>query len=127
MYGVVVLFVKLATAAALALVCLFVVLFVVINFFIAAWAACLCGRLIRSARHGTADNDDGHGGDLTRLRVICGACRAALADVRLGARSACVRVYISPLGWRMFGCLTVCSEPFVGGVRVVAGRVGAGG
>ena len=37
--------------------------------FIAALAACLCGWLIRSARHGTADNDDGHGDDATRLPV----------------------------------------------------------
>ncbi len=48
--------------------------------------------LIRSARHGLADNDDGHGDDATRLRVFDGAYRAALADVRFGARSACVRV-----------------------------------
>jgi hypothetical protein len=43
--------------------------FVVIDLFIAAMAACLCGWLIRSARHGTADNDDGHGHDATRMRV----------------------------------------------------------
>ncbi len=74
-YGVVLLFVKIATAAA-ALVRVFFVLFVVIDWFIAALAACLCGWLVCSARHGTADIDDGHGA----------------ADVRLGARSACVRV-----------------------------------
>ncbi len=33
----------------------------------------LCGWLIRSARHGTADNDDGHCDDATRLRVFGGA------------------------------------------------------
>jgi hypothetical protein len=37
-----------------------------------------------------------------------------------------------PLGWRVFGRWTVCPKPRVGGVRVggvhvVAGRVGAGG
>jgi hypothetical protein len=52
----------------------------------------LCGWLIRLARHGTADNDDGHCDDVTRLRVFDGACWAALADVRLGARRPCVRV-----------------------------------
>ncbi len=62
MYGVVLLFVKIATAA-------FVVLFVVIDSFIGALAAGLCGWLIRSARHGTAVNDDGHGDDATRLCV----------------------------------------------------------
>ncbi len=67
-------------------------LFVVIDLFIAALAACLCGWLIRSARHGTADNNDGHGDDATRLRVFGGACWAALADVRLRARSLCVHV-----------------------------------
>ncbi len=71
---------------------LFVMLFVVIDLFIAALVACLCGWLIGSARHGTADNDDGHGDDATRLRVFGGACWAALADVRLGARSWCVLV-----------------------------------
>jgi hypothetical protein len=71
---------------------LFVVLFVVIDSFIAALVACLCGWLIRSARHGTADNDDGHGDDATRLRVFGGACWAALADVGLGAHRWCVRV-----------------------------------
>jgi hypothetical protein len=113
--------------------CLFVCvfLFVAIDLFIAALAACLCGWLIRSPRHCTADNDDGHGDDATRLRVFGGACSAALADVRLDARSACVRVQILPLGWRVFGCLTFGPEPRVvgvgvgvGGVRVVAGRVG---
>jgi hypothetical protein len=107
-------------------------LFVVIDLFVAALAACLCGWLIRSARHGTADNGDGHGDDSTRLRVFGGAYSAALADVRLGARSKCVRVWILPLRWRVSGCWTVCPEPRVGGVRVggvrvVAGRVGAGG
>ena len=83
-----------AAAAAAALGCLFVMLFVVIDFvFIFALAACLCGWRIRSARRGTADNDDGHGDDATRLCVFGGACWAALAaDVRLGARSMCVRV-----------------------------------
>jgi hypothetical protein len=71
---------------------LFVMLFVGIDLFIAALAACMCGWLMRSARHGTADNDDAHGDDATRLRVFGGACWAALADVRLGARRACVRV-----------------------------------
>ncbi len=52
----------------------------------------MCGWLIRSARHGAADNDDGHGDDAPRLRVFGGACWAASADVRLGARSWCVRV-----------------------------------
>ncbi len=92
MYGVVLLLIKIAKAAAAALACLFVMLFVVIYLFIAASPACLCGWLIRSARHGTADNDDGHGYDTTPLRVLGGACWAALADVRLDARSACVRV-----------------------------------
>ncbi len=110
---------------------MFVILFVVIDLFIAAWAACLCGWLIRSARHGFADNDDGHGDDATCLRVFGGACWAPLADVRLGARRACVRVSILPRGWRVFGCWTVCPERCVsgvsvGGVGVVAGRVGAG-
>ncbi len=83
----------IATAAAGAvLVCLFVILFVVIVFFIAALAAGLCGWLICSARRGTSENDDGHGDDVTRLRVFGGACWAALAYVRLGARRACVRV-----------------------------------
>jgi hypothetical protein len=50
-----------------------VMLFVVADLFIAVFAACLCGWLIRSARHGTADNDDGHGDDATRLRVFGGA------------------------------------------------------
>ncbi len=40
---------------------------VVIDLVFAALAACLCGLLIRSARHGTADNDDGHVDDATRL------------------------------------------------------------
>ena len=51
MYGVVLLFVKIATAAAL--VCLFVMLFVVTDLFIAVFAACL--RLadpLGVARHG---------------------------------------------------------------------------
>ncbi len=65
---------------------------VVIHLFIAALAACLCGWLIGSARHGTADNDDGHADDATRLRVSGGACWAALADIRFGARRRCVRV-----------------------------------
>jgi hypothetical protein len=92
---------------------LFVMLFVVIDLFIAAFTACLCGWLIRSARHGTADNDDGHGDDATCFCVFGGVCWAALADVRLGARRRCVHVYISPLGWRVFGCWTVCPEPRV--------------
>ncbi len=71
---------------------MFVMLFA-IDLLMAALAACLYDWLIRSARHGTADNDDGHGDDATRLRVFGGACWAALAaDVRLGARSACVCV-----------------------------------
>jgi hypothetical protein len=73
-------------------VCLFVTLFVATNSFIAALAACLCGWLIVSARHGTADNDDVRGDDATRLRVFGGTCWVALADVRLGARRPCVRV-----------------------------------
>ena len=87
-------FVKVVTAAAAAaaLGCLFVMLFVVIDLFIFALAACLCGWRIRSAWRGTADNDDGHGDDATRLCVFGGACWAALADVRLAARRACVRV-----------------------------------
>ncbi len=64
MYGVVLLFVKIATAAAAALVFL---LFVVIDLFMAALAARSCGWLIRSARHGTADNDDVNGDNATRL------------------------------------------------------------
>jgi hypothetical protein len=96
MYGVVLLFVKIGCMASCCCdgggACLFVVLFVVIDLFVAALATCLCGWLIRSARHGTADNDDGPGDDATRVRVFGGACRAALADVRLGARSRCVRV-----------------------------------
>ncbi len=43
-----------------------------IDLFIAAFAACLCCWLIRSARHGAADNDDGRGDDATRLRVFGG-------------------------------------------------------
>ncbi len=70
---------------------MFVMLFVVIEYFIAALAVCLCGWLIRSARHRTADNDDGHGDDATHLRVFAGAGWATLADVRLGARRRCVR------------------------------------
>jgi hypothetical protein len=91
MYGVALLFVTIATAAAAAAA--LVLLFVVNDLFIAALAACLCGWLIRSARHGTADNDDGHGDDATRLRVLGGACWAALVDVRLvDVRRPCVRV-----------------------------------
>ncbi len=71
---------------------MFVMLFLVIDLFIAALAASVCGWLIRWARRGTADNNDGHGDDATRLRVFGGACWAAWADVRLGARSLCVRV-----------------------------------
>jgi hypothetical protein len=67
-------------------------LFVVIDLFMAALAAHLCGWLIRWARHRTADNDDGHGGNATRLRVFGGACLAASADVCFGARSLCVCV-----------------------------------
>jgi hypothetical protein len=52
---------------------LFVRLFVVIYSFIAALTACLCGRLVRSSRHGTSDNDDGHCDDETRLPVFGGA------------------------------------------------------
>ena len=76
MYGVVLLFVKVVTAAAAAaaLGCLFVMLFVVIDLFIFALAACLCGWRIRSAWRGTADNDDGHGDDATRL-CVCLAAR----------------------------------------------------
>jgi hypothetical protein len=50
--------VTIATSAAAALVCSFVVLIVLLDLFIAAVAACLCGWLIRWARHGTADNDE---------------------------------------------------------------------
>jgi hypothetical protein len=71
---------------------LFVMLFVVIDLVIAALAACLRDWLIGSARHGTPDNDDGHGDDATRLRLFGCACWAALADVRLGARRPCVGV-----------------------------------
>ena len=39
----------------------------VIDLFMAALAACLCGWLIRSARHGTVANNDGPGDDATRL------------------------------------------------------------
>jgi hypothetical protein len=125
MYEVVLLFVKIATAAAAAaLVCLFVMLFVVTDCSLLSLRLA-CVWLIR---HGTADND-GHGDDATRLRAFGGACWAVLADVHLGARRRCVRVWILPLGWRVFGCWTACLEPRVGGggVRVVAGRVGAGG
>jgi hypothetical protein len=53
MYGGVLLFVKIATATAAALVCLFIMLFVVIDLFIPALTACLCGWLIpTAARHG---------------------------------------------------------------------------
>ncbi len=69
---------------------MFVMLFMVIELLIAALAVRFCCWLIRSA-HGTVDNDDGHGDDATFLRVFGGACWAALADVRLGARSRCVR------------------------------------
>ncbi len=103
MYGVVLLFVKIATAAeaaavaAAALVCLFVCHVVcVIDLFIAALVACLRGWLIRSARHGTAWRTTTTVTATTRpacLRVFGGACWAALADVRLGgARRTCVRV-----------------------------------
>ncbi len=68
------------------------VMLLVIDSSIAVLAARLCGWLIRSARHGTADNDDGHGDDATCLRVFGGVFRAALADVRLGAHRACVCV-----------------------------------
>ncbi len=102
---------------------MYVMLFVVIDFSIAALAVCLCGWLIRSARHGTADNDDGHGDDATRLRVFGGACWSALAaDVRFGARSACVRVQTScwwrPRWWRPLCCGT-------GGRGWVGGWAGA--
>ncbi len=73
----------------------FLMLFVVIDLFIAALAACLCGWLIRSARHGTARRTTTTATATTRpacLRVFDAACWAALADVRLGARSMCVRV-----------------------------------
>jgi hypothetical protein len=128
MYGVVSLFVKMAAAAAL--VCLFVMLFVVIDCSLLSLRLA-CVWPIRSVPHGTADND-GHGDDATRLRVFGGVCGAALADVRLGARSMCVRVWILPRGWRVFACWMGCPEPRVGcvrvrGVRVVAGRVRAGG
>jgi hypothetical protein len=73
-------------------VCVFIMLFVVIDLFNAALAACLCGWLIRTARRGTVDNDGDHGDDATRLRVFGGTYLAALADVRLGARSWCARV-----------------------------------
>jgi hypothetical protein len=96
MHWVALLVVEIAMTAAAALVrlflSLFVMLFAVIDLFIAALAACLYGWLIRSARHGTADNDNGHGDDATRLRLFGGACWTALADVRLGERSLCVRV-----------------------------------
>jgi hypothetical protein len=42
-------------------------LFVVIDLIIAVLADCLCVWLIRSARHGTADNDDGHCDDATHV------------------------------------------------------------
>jgi hypothetical protein len=67
-------------------------LFVVIELFTAALAACLCGWLIRSAPNGTVDNNDGHGDDATRLRVFGGVCWAAWSNVCLVARRACVRV-----------------------------------
>ena len=85
------LFVKIATAAAAAAALVCVTLFVMTDLFAAALAACLCGWLMRSVRHGTAD-DDGHGDVATRLRVFGGMCSAALADVRLGVRSWCVCV-----------------------------------
>ncbi len=58
--------------------------------FIAALAACLCGWLIRSARHGGRRRR--HGDDATRLRVCGGVFGAALSDVRLVAHRTCARV-----------------------------------
>ncbi len=130
MYGFVLLFVQIATAAAAALVCLFVVLFVVTDVFIAVFAACLClADPLGAARHG--------GQRRPRRRRDPPACvwRRVLGGFggRLLGRAQNVRSCLDlALGWRVFGCWTVCPEPRVGGVRVggirvVAGRVGAGG
>ena len=109
MYGVVLLFVKVVTAAAAAaaaLGCLFVMLFVVIDLFIFALAACLCGWLIRSARRGTADNDDGHGDDATRLpacvwrRVLGG-----FGGRPLGRRAQLVRSCLDLAAWLAGVCV----------------------
>jgi hypothetical protein len=45
-YGVVLIMVKIATAAKASHLCLFVMMFVAIDVFIAALAACLCGLLV---------------------------------------------------------------------------------
>ncbi len=133
---------KNGTVAAASFVCLFVMLIVVIGLFIAGLTARLRGWLIRSAVHGMADNDDGHGDDAfgcvfwTTSRRAC-VCVAAHVG-RLWRTSAWARAgrafvfQILPLGWRVFGCWTVRPEPRVGGVRVggvrvAVGRVGADG
>jgi hypothetical protein len=74
----------------------------------------LLGLLVWLIRTG---DDDGHGDNATRLRVFGGACWA------LG-HSLCVRVFL-PLGCRVFRYWTGCPDSRAGGVRVVAGRVGA--
>jgi hypothetical protein len=75
-------------------------LFVVLDLFNAALAACLCGWRIRSALHGTADNDDGHGDDATRLpacvwrRVLGG-----FGGRPLGRRAQQVRSCLDLAAW----------------------------
>ncbi len=85
--------------------------------------------LIRLARHGTADNDDGHGDDATRLwrRVSGGFGGRPLGlaqDVRscLDLAAWLAGVLVSDLlpGARVGGVR-------VSAIRVVAGRVGACG
>jgi hypothetical protein len=62
--------------------------------------------LLRLARHGTADDDDGHGDDVTRLRVFDGVCWSAFADVRLGAARA-GRAFVLRTCCLVGGCLGV--------------------
>jgi hypothetical protein len=103
MYGVV-----LATAAAAALV----LLFVVNDLFIAALAACLCGWLIRSARHGTADNDDGRGDDATLMpacvwrRVLGGLGGRPLGRAQLVRSCLDLAAWLAGV-WVLDGCLRV--------------------
>ena len=72
----------------------------VIDLFIAGLAACLCGWRIRAAWRGTADNDDGHGDDATRLpacvwrRVLGG-----FGGRPLGRRAKYVRSCLDLAAW----------------------------
>jgi hypothetical protein len=84
--------------------CLFVVLFVVMELFIAVLAACLCGWLICSARHGTADNGDGHGDDATHLCVLA-ACVGRLWWTSAWARAD--RAFVFRSCRLVGGCLGV--------------------